>query len=94
MNSLQAWILISIIALAIIRAMMVILRRKGRNKPFSKLAALAFLFIFAGAVFGDDRLKGYSLMGIGITLAIVDIIKSSRGRNINKIDRRESNKQV
>ena len=76
MNASQIFILISIIVLAII-AMVVILRRK-KQKPLSKLAALAFSFVIAGIVFGDDRLIGYSLMGAGVILAVIDIVKKSK----------------
>jgi len=77
MNDSQTYILISIIVLAII-AIVVFLTRKKEQKPLSKLAALSFGFVIAGVVFGDDRLIGYSLMGIGVILAIIDIIKKSK----------------
>ncbi len=77
MNASQIYILISIIVLAII-AIVVILGRKKEQKPLSKLAALAFLFVIAGIVFGDDRLIGYSLIGTGVILAIIDIVKKSK----------------
>ena len=79
MNTSQIYILISIIVLAII-ALAVILRRKKERKPLSKLAVFAFLFVVAGIAFGDNRLIGYSLMGVGIILAIIDIIKQSRNK--------------
>jgi len=72
------YILISIIALAII-AVVVILRRKKEQKPLSTLAALAFLLVVAGIFFGrDDRLIGYSLLGAGLILAFIDIVKKSK----------------
>ncbi|MBZ9578710.1 hypothetical protein KJA14_02565 [Patescibacteria group bacterium] len=77
MNDSQIYILISIIVLAII-AIVVILRRKKEQKPLSKLAALAFSLVIAGIVFGDDRLIGYSLMGAGVILAVIDIVKKSK----------------
>jgi len=48
----------------------------GRNKSergISKLAALAFAFIIAGIIFAENRLVGYSLLGIGVILAVIDI---------------------
>jgi len=74
MNDSQIYILISIIVLAVI-AIVVILRRKKEQKPLSKLTALAFVFIMAGMIFGDDRLMSYSLIGFGVTLAVIDIVK-------------------
>lgn len=77
MNASQIYILIAVITLAII-AIVVILRRKKEQKPLSKLAALAFSLITAGIIFGDDQLIGYSLMGAGVILAIIDIVKKSK----------------
>jgi hypothetical protein len=38
------------------------------------LAGLAFAFIIAGIIFGDSRLVGYSLIGVGDLIAIMDIV--------------------
>jgi hypothetical protein len=41
------------------------------------LASLAFGFVVAGIVFGNDnRLIGYGLMGIGVLLAVLDIFRN------------------
>lgn len=74
MNTSQIYILISIIVLAIIMVVL-ILTRKKMEKPLSKLATFAFMFIIAGIVFEDNRFISYSLMGFGVVLAIIDIIK-------------------
>jgi len=77
MNPSQIYIAMSIIVLAII-ALLVFFGNKNKNKKEKKLtplAGLAFGFILAGIIFGDDRLIGYSLIGIGVILAIIDIIK-------------------
>lgn len=74
MNNSQFYILISIIVLAVIMVILAAIRKK-MGKPLSRLAALAFAFIMAGIIFGEDRMIGYSLIGIGVTFAIVDIIK-------------------
>jgi hypothetical protein len=42
------------------------------------LDGLSFVFVIAGIVFGDDRLIGYGLIGVGIILAVVDIIMKSK----------------
>jgi hypothetical protein len=62
--------------LAII-AITVILRRK-EQKPLSKITILAFSFIIAGILFGENRLIGYGLLGVGIILAIIDIVQKSK----------------
>lgn len=77
MNSSLNYILISIIALILIMVALIITRKK-MHKPLSELAALAFLFVIAGIIFGDRRLIGYSLMGIGVVLAVIDIVRKNQ----------------
>ncbi len=79
MNTSQIYILISIVALAIIMLILIFTRKK-MGKPLSQLATFAFLFIIAGIVFGENRLIGYSLMGVGIVLAIIDIIRQMKNK--------------
>ncbi|MDD5547750.1 MAG: hypothetical protein PHN74_02560 [Candidatus Pacebacteria bacterium] len=74
MNTSQTYILIAIVALAIIGAVMFFVRKK-EQRPISKMAAIAFAFIIAGIAFGENRLIGYGLMGIGVIFALVDIVK-------------------
>jgi uncharacterized membrane protein len=74
MNTSQGYILLSIGVLIMV-LLILFLTRKERQKPLSKLAGLAFLFIIAGIAFGESRTTGYSLMGVGVVLAIIDIIK-------------------
>jgi len=75
MNSSQIYIAISIVVLAIIALLVFFLNKNKKDKKFTPLAGLAFGFILAGIVFGDDRLIGYSLIGVGVILAIIDIFK-------------------
>ena len=76
MSASQIYILISIIVLAII-AVVVFLRRK-EQKPLSTLNTLAFLLVFAGIIFVNNRLIAYSLFGAGIILSFIDIAKKSK----------------
>ncbi len=80
MNASQIYIAISIVVLALIVILVFIVNRKRKEKRLSKLAGLSFAFIIAGIVFGDDRLVGYSLMGFGVILAIIDIIEKRTHR--------------
>ena len=69
------YITTSIVALLLI-AGVVLQRRKDTDKQtFTALAALAFVFVIAGITFNEDRLIGYSLIGFGILVAIIDIIQ-------------------
>ncbi len=80
MDASQVYILISIIILAIVAIVLYFASRKKSKEGLSKLAALAFAFIIAGIIFGEDRLIGYSLLGVGVFLALVDIYYKLRQR--------------
>lgn len=73
MTSLQIYVAVGILALALV----FIGLKKAKPKRLSILAAVAFGFIVAGIVFGDNRIMGYRIIGyslflIGISLSIVD----------------------
>ena len=83
MSNSQSYILVSIIVLAVIMVILTVTRKK-MGKPLSKLAAFAFIFVMAGIIFGENRMIGYSLMGIGIAFAVIDItrkIKKSKAKS-------------
>ena len=80
MNASQIYIAISIVVLALIAILVFFVGKNKKEKKLSKLAGLSFAFIIAGIVFGEDRLLGYSLMGFGVILAIIDIIKKMTNR--------------
>jgi uncharacterized membrane protein len=74
----QFYIVVSIVVLAIV-ALLVFLVRKGRNENrLTPLASLAFGFVLAGILFGDDRFVGYGLMGVGVLLGVVDAFMRSK----------------
>ena len=70
-----AYILVAIVALAIIAVLMFFVKGKKGPKKLSRLTAIAFAFVLAGITFGDDRLIGYSLLGIGVAIAVIDMLK-------------------
>ncbi|MCK4808922.1 MAG: hypothetical protein KAI67_03465 [Candidatus Pacebacteria bacterium] len=70
----EIYIIISIVILAIIALLVFFLSKNKKDKKLTPLAGLAFGFILAGILFGDTGLVGYSLMGTGIVLAVIDII--------------------
>jgi hypothetical protein len=51
--------------------------QNARKQNLTPLAGLAFGFILAGLFCGEERLIGYSLLGIGVVLAIIDIIRKA-----------------
>ena len=82
MTSSQIYILIGIIALAGIMVILVLTRKKI-NKPLTPLAGLAFGFIIAGMIFGESRLIGYGLIGVGVVLAVIDIVRKTKVKKEN-----------
>ena len=72
MEVTQTYILISIIALLVIFILMFFVKKNKRQKRLTPLSGLAFVFVIFGIVFGDSKLVGYSLMGIGVLLSLID----------------------
>ncbi len=70
----QIYIAIAIGALAVIVILTIFFRKRTPQARLSPLAAVAFVFVIAGLVLGDSRIVGYSLMGVGILFALIDII--------------------
>ena len=79
MDASQAWILVSLVAIAVVALLLLFVRRGGTQKRLTPLAAFAFGCIVAGIVFGDERWLGYSLFAVGVTLAVIDAVRKSRG---------------
>jgi membrane-bound ClpP family serine protease len=71
------YVAIAIVALLAIGGLVFVMKGRKR-KPITPLAGIAFAFVLAGIIFGDNRLIGYSLMGIGILLAFADIFVKSK----------------
>jgi NADH:ubiquinone oxidoreductase subunit 6 (subunit J) len=78
MNTPEIYIAITILVLAIIAVFVIYTRKNKKQKQPSKLISLAISLVILGIVFGDDRLIGYSLIGAGVLLSIIDIIKISK----------------
>ena len=77
MNASQIYILISVVAFSIIAALMIFIRedKNKRKKTLTPLTKLAFGFVLTGIIFSPIRLVGYTLMGIGLVFAIVDLVE-------------------
>lgn len=85
MNALSIYLAIAVLAgLAI--AMNLVFDYNKKEKGLSRLAGIAFAFVIAGIFLGGQQLIGYSLVGVGIILSIIDIIQKSK----NKVDSRHS----
>jgi hypothetical protein len=71
------WITISIIALVVIVVLLLIARGKQYHKP-SNLAILGMSLVVLGIIFGDDRLIGYSFIGVGVLLSVIGAIRNRK----------------
>jgi hypothetical protein len=80
MNISQMYIAVSIVLLLIIALLVFLTGTNRKETRLSPLAGLAFGFIVAGILFGEDPLIGYSLMGVGVLLAVVDIFRNRNRR--------------
>jgi hypothetical protein len=73
------WIAISIAALIVIMVLLLISRRKGKQllNP-SNLLVLGMSLVVLGIIFGDDRIIGYSFIGVGVLLSLIDAIRNRK----------------
>ena len=73
------WIAISITALVVIVVLLLISRRKGKQllNP-SNLLILGMSCVVLGIIFGDERLIGYSFIGVGVLLSVIDAIRNRK----------------
>jgi asparagine N-glycosylation enzyme membrane subunit Stt3 len=73
------WIAISISALVVIMVLLLISRRKGKQllNP-SNLLVLGMSFVVLGIIFGDERVIGYSFIGVGVLLSVIDAIRNRK----------------
>jgi positive regulator of sigma E activity len=80
MNASFLYIAASIVILAVLAILVVSLSRNKKINTLTPLAGLAFGFILAGIFFGSYRFIGYSLLGVGVILAVIDIFNRARSR--------------
>jgi len=82
MSASHIYIAISIVVLALIALFVFVAGKGGRAQKLTPLAGLAFGFVLAGLFFGGERLIGYPLLGIGVVLAIVDMVGKLRSSKV------------
>ena len=81
MNISQIYIAISIVVLAAIALLVIFLGKSRKENRLTPLAGLAFGFVLAGIIFVDEgRLISYSLFGIGVIIAVIDIFKKLKSK--------------
>jgi len=80
MNMSSIFIIITIAALVIVVLLVGFVAKSQKRKKLTPLPSLAFGFILAGIIFGDDRLIGYSLLGAGLILSVIDMFRLAKSR--------------
>lgn len=80
MSTSQTYIAVAVAALAVVALLLFPMRKRGGR--ISQLAGVAFGFITAGVVFGDNKVVGYGLMGTGVLLAVIDVVRKSRNARV------------
>ncbi len=79
MNPSTFFIAVALAALAAVAILVFAIRKKERENRLTPLAGLGFACVIAGILFSDQRVIGYGLTGLGILLAVMDIlIKAGR----------------
>ncbi len=74
----EVYIAISIVVLIAV-ALIVILVRKKKEKPHSRLAMLGMALVILAIIFGgNDLLIGYSFIGAGVFLSVIDIVRKTK----------------
>jgi hypothetical protein len=71
------WMGIAIAALIVIVVLLLIGRGRQYKKP-SNLAILGMSLVALGIILGDSRIVGYSFIGAGVLLSVVDIIRNRK----------------
>ncbi len=76
----RLYIAVSIAVLLIVAIVVFVVGKRKTENRLTPLAGLAFGFVLAGLFFSEVRFIGYGLMGIGVVLAVIDIVNQSRRR--------------
>jgi hypothetical protein len=70
------WLLLVIGVAVVSVAVILVGRKKERTKEDNAVLTLGLTLVVLGIIFGDDRLIGYSFIGVGVLLSIISAIRS------------------
>ena len=70
---------VAVAALAVV-ALLVMRARREPPARLSPLTGLGMALVVSAVVFGEDRVIGYSLIGAGVALAVIDIVRRRPGK--------------
>ena len=74
----ELWLIIAVGIIAIAVAIAFLTRKKKQAIQDDALLTLGTTLVILGIIFGDDRLVGYSFIGVGILLSIISAIRGLR----------------
>ena len=80
MNASQNHIVLSVAILVVVALLVFFVARSKQEKMLTPVTALAFGFVLTGMLFGNNRLFNYIMMGIGVILAVVDMIRKLQAK--------------
>lgn len=81
MNIWQIIIIVAGIVVLALLALLVFRTAKSRKEtPLSPLLILAMGLTVSGITFSSDRILGYSLLGTGIVISVIEIVRLARKR--------------
>lgn len=78
MTTSLTFMLIAIAVILVVAILVFLVRRERNENQLTSLAGLAFAFILAGIFFGENRLLGYGLMGVGVILSLIDMFRRGK----------------
>ena len=89
----QMYVMIAILVLIVLGAVLFFTRKNKKREKFTPLAGVAFAFVIAGIAFGDNRQLGYVFMGIGVVLAVIDLVFKERLKRSGKVSKKKTKKK-
>ena len=69
----QIYIIISIVILLAIASFAFLVKGKDSHRKLTMLAGISLAFVLCGILFSDNEIFSYSMFGIAIILAMIDI---------------------
>jgi len=78
MEELWPIIAIAVGIISIVVGIAFLTRKKKQTIQDNALLPLGITLVVLGIIFGDDRLVGYSFIGVGVLLSIVSAVRGLR----------------
>jgi hypothetical protein len=77
---MELWVVGVLVLLLVAVALLRVPGPAGGRSQLTPLGGIAVSLVVAGIVFGEERLLGYGLMGAGVVVAVVDIVRQRRSQ--------------